>query len=386
MTVRENIIREHIYLYTYIVYICTMVLYTSALAVYVPFDLSRLVRLLSVFVLLANDLMNSKYTLKRLIVAILLLVLGLINYLIVPDGLLISSLMFIFCAHGISFRKIALCTIYVLSFMLILIIICAKTGLIANYMEISIFRERDYLGFLYPLYPASLFCNVVFLYIYCKKWSISWCAIILLAVLNTLMLTYTEARLSGGLVYIFLFMISFCKVLRIYNIKNRVISTMIIASYILCCAVSIYATLGYNPGDIDYVLADYVLSGRLALGYKALITYPITMFGTKLPLVGNGLDINGLKSSLEYFWIDCVYIKLLLQYGLIIFILYLLAFTQLLYMCHTRKKLILMIIIMLMGIHGMISDEIIYLTYNPFLLLIGTEFSVQKNTADNCSG
>lgn len=385
MTVRENVIREKIYLYTYIVYIITMVLFTSAFAVYFPLELSKLVKLLSVIVLLTNDLMNSEYTLKRLIIAILLLILGLVSYFIVPDGLLVSSLMFIFCAHGISFRKIALSTIYVLSFMLMLIIICAKTGVIADYMDITLFRERDYLGFLYPLYPASLFCNIVFLYTYYRRWSIPWCAILFLTIINTLMLIYTDARLSGGLVYIFLFTICICKMFGIYDIKNRLISTLIISSYILCCAVSIYVTLSYNSSDIDYVLADYVLSGRLALGYKALITYPITMFGTKLPLVGNGLDVNGLKSSLEYFWIDCVYIKLLLQYGLIIFILYLLAFTRLLYICHIRKKLILMIIIMLMGVHGMIGDEIIYLTYNPFLLLIGTEFSVQKNTADNCS-
>ena len=100
----------------------------------------------------------------------------------------------------------------------------------------------------------------------------------------------------------------------------------------------------------------------------------------KLPLVGYGLDANGRHANGEYFWIDCLYIKLLLQYGAVVLMAYIMSFTQLLRKYGKQNNYTVMLILALLAVHGIIDDAIMYVMYNPFLLMIGTELiSAKKN-------
>lgn len=375
----EYIIRKKIFLGTYMFYMISMLICSSAFGVYLPNFASKVVNILCIFMLSIGEIANHKYTIRQIAILINLLILAIINYIISNDVAFVLSLVFIYCSHDIEFRDITKWTIIILAIMLPLIIISAKIGIIANYIGNGILGVRECIGFLYPLVSSTLFCNLIFLVAYYKKWLISWKYIIIFFFTNIFIMLWTTARLGSTLVFIFLFILILCKITKTYYITPKIFQLIIVCSYFICCFIGFYFSYNYNSSDIYYILADIVLSGRLALGYEALSTYPVTMFGLKLPLVGNGLDVNGLPSDDKaYFWIDCIYIKLLLQNGVIIAGTYILSFTKLLYNYARKKDFITMLILSLMGLHGLIDDAIMYIMYNPFLLMIGSELISKK--------
>lgn len=373
-------IREKIFFITYGFYLLTMILCNSTYAVYIPSFTQKYINVVCIGLLACGELSYPKYTAKQLVILLFLLGISAINYIIVSDVMFVLTLVFIFCAHDISFKKIGKYTMYILLFMLLLIICSAKMGIIANFMSIDVFRERQFIGFLYPLIPATLFGNLVFLYAYYKESDVNWGTLLLFFIANSLIWYWTDSRLGTILTFAFLLFLVLKKLFGKYSLKNSFVKNILIFSYVISCFIGIYTAYNYNPSDINHLLANIVLAGRLSLGYEALTTYPVTLWGMKLPLVGHGLDANGRHMNGEYFWIDCLYIKFLLQYGAVVLMAYIMSFTQLLRKYGKQNNYTVMLILALLAVHAIIDDAIMYVMYNPFLLMIGTELiSAKKN-------
>lgn len=373
-------IREKIFLATYVFYLLAMILCNSTYAIYFPSFTQKYISILCIGLLVCGELSCPKYTIKQLMVLSFLLGISVISYIIVKDVMFVLTLVFIFCAHDISFKEIGKYTIYILIFTLLFIICSAKVGIIANFTSVDLFRERQFIGFLYPLIPATLFGNLVFLYAYYKESNVTWGALLLFFIANSLIWHWTDSRLGTILTFAFLLFLVFKKLFSKCSLKNSFVKSILIFSYVISCFIGIYTAYNYNPSDINHLLANIILAGRLSLGYEALTTYPVTLLGMKLPLVGHGLDANGRHGNGEYFWIDCLYIKLLLQYGAVVLVAYIMSFTQLLRKYGKQNNYTVMLILALLAVHGIIDDAIMYVMYNPFLLMIGTELiSAKKN-------
>lgn len=374
------IIREKIFLITYSMYLLSMIMCVSTYAIYLPSFVQDYMGLVCVFLLACGEICYPKYTLHQMFKLIFIFCVFIIHYVMVKDFMFIFTLVFIFCAHDISFKKIREYTIYILFFSLLFIICSAKIGIIANFTSIELFRERQFIGFLYPLIPATLFGNLVFLYAYYKESDVNWGMLLLFFIANSLIWYWTDSRLGTILTFAFLLFLVSKKLFGKYSLKNSFVKNILIFSYVISCFIGIYTAYNYNPSDINHLLANIVLAGRLSLGYEALTTYPVTLWGMKLPLVGHGLDANGRHANGEYFWIDCLYIKLLLQYGAVVLMAYIMSFTQLLRKYGKQNNYTVMLILALLAVHGIIDDAIMYVMYNPFLLMIGTELiSAKKN-------
>lgn len=373
-------IREKIFFVTYSFYLLTMILCNSTYAIYFPSFTQKYISMICIGLLACGEISCPKYTIKQLIILLFLLGISAINYIIVHDIMFVLTLVFIFCAHDISFKKIGRYTMYILLFMLLFIICSAKAGIIANFVSADIFRERQFIGFLYPLIPATLFGNLVFLYAHYKGASISWAVLLLFFIANSLIWEWTDSRLGTILTFTFLLVLVLKKLFHRYSFRNCWFKNIFITSYVISCFIGIYTAYNYNPSDIYHFLANIILAGRLSLGYEALTTYPISFFGINILLVGHGLDANGRHANGEYFYIDCIYIKLLLCYGSVILMSYVMVFTRLLYTYCKKDNYIVLWILVLLAVHGIIDDAIMYVMYNPFLLMIGTELiSAKKN-------
>lgn len=377
------VIREKIFFIAYISYLLAMLMCSSTYAIYLPVFTGKYISILCMLLLMFGEMLCSKYNYKQIVILFFMLLVSVVNYVIVNDVTFVLTLVLIFCSHDISFRKISRYTVYVLIFMLIFVIASAKLGIIANFSSIDIFRERQYIGFTFPLIPATLFGNLVFLYAYYKESNVNWGSLLLFFIANSLIWYWTDSRLGTILTFAFLLFLVSKKLFGKYSLKNSFVKSILIFSYVISCFIGIYTAYNYNPSDINHLLANIILAGRLSLGYEALTTYPVTLLGMKLPLVGHGLDANGRHENGEYFWIDCLYIKLLLQYGAVVLVAYIMSFTQLLRKYSKRNNYTVMFILALLAVHGIIDDAIMYLMYNPFLLMIGTELiSVKKDVGE----
>ncbi len=87
---------------------------------------------------------------------------------------------------------------------------------------------------------------------------------------------------------------------------------------------------------------------------------------------------NG-KTNIEYFFLDSSYIRLILIYGLIIFLMVILAMTLVSIKGYMANDYILCVIILVLSVTGMVEQHLIELVYNPFLIALMATIGSKQN-------
>ena len=287
---------------------------------------------------------------------------------------LLDTVVFVFCGRYRDFSKLAKITIMVVVAMLLLVILSSRIGLINDYTIGSAGgRFRHYLGFRYALRGPQLLFSVTTLVVYLKEGHLRYLGIAALILSNLILFVLTDSR---SIFYLALILFILCVLPKGFIERicsNRLVGTVLVSSFILAAAVSILCTAMYNP-DISWMnvldSSDY-LAGRLSMGKQALDNYGIALFGQEVETVGRGLDLNGQRYSGSFFYIDSLYIRLLVNYGFVAFLAFVGGFTLVMHNAWKSKMWWILIPCVIVAMHCMFDDLSIYLTYNTFLLLIG---------------
>ena len=72
-----------------------------------------------------------------------------------------------------------------------------------------------------------------------------------------------------------------------------------------------------------------------------------------------------------YNYVDCLYVMLLLRYGLVFFVIFIGILTITCIYLYKKKEYYLLLLMAILSLHGIIDDLMIYLYYNTFWLVIG---------------
>ncbi len=148
----------------------------------------------------------------------------------------------------------------------------------------------------------------------------------------------------------------------------RRIDHVLIYAVPLCALVMVLLTVCYSPDTDVMVQADQLLSNRLRLGREAMDRYGVTLFGTPFPQQGFG-GTAAWSWALEYNFIDCSYVLVLVRYGLVSLLA---VCVNSVYMgkkaleCGNRR---LLLAAALVAVHSMIEHHLPEAAYNFFLLL-----------------
>jgi hypothetical protein len=286
------------------------------------------------------------------------------NYAILP--------FFIYSARNVNVTTILKISYRISLVLLIFIILSSYLGWITNYITYEGGREREYLGFRYTLFAPSILCNIIFLKIYLEKDNIKWRTLILLILGNYALFEYTDSRLTFGLGMIFLVITAIIKIFP--KFKNFVMSKIVVGSYIISGILSVYFTAGYNHlSEWQSSINDF-LGNRLALGYSTLKFYGYGLFGKKISLAGNGLDVDGYTTTATYDYVDNLYVQFLLKLGIIFLVIFVISMTIVMIRVYRLKDAYLFLIFALLALHGIIDDLMILPQYNSFWFVIAALF------------
>lgn len=243
-------LHEKIFFVAYVIYLVFGILSTTFYYKYYAGILHTLILLTCVLILIINEVVANKYTLKTLfILAICMLLCGIVSLKYSGLNNMLCVIIFIYAARNISFDKIARITIPVSLITLIFVIISAKLGIVTNYVFTRTNGvSREYLGFLYALYPSAIIFNVIALYLYVHKEKFKIFNLGILCVLNYYIYQKTNSRLSF---FLSLLMILAC-IICIYKekiiFKSILIKFVIVFSYVIASSFSLYMTFSYNSG------------------------------------------------------------------------------------------------------------------------------------------
>lgn len=252
------------------------------------------------------------------------------------------------------------------SVVLCVCVIGSRIGVIKDYVRQDGGRIRHFLGFSWTTTGAILFVFILLQYIYLKKGKLSiWEDIIALGI-SLYLYKMTNSR--------FAFLISIVTIIifAIYrlNVNNgrfiQKLKGVFIASPVVVAIFAILLHAFYNPQNTIYFQLNKLLSGRLALGQNAMSEYGISLFGKDIEWIGFNME-ETLRGTYNY--VDCSYVKILLDHGILFLGIVLLAYAYMLKKSIQKKQYYYTWILMIIMIFCITEPRLFDITFNPFIVL-----------------
>ena len=365
---------EILYLISYGLYIFCAIISTSFYSKYFQGMLYKLTLGVCVGVLIVNESTKVKYSVKRLaglLVAVFLF--GVILRVSSGTSAWLSAclILYIYCGYNIDFKIIAKFTVWWSMLIVFFVIFSAQKGLILNYTSYDHERLREYLGFRYALYPATYLFNATMLIVYLLKDRLNIVVAGILIYINYYIFDKTDSRMVFALSTLILVFLCLGKKWISNILSKKKVAFVCILSYVISAVISFGLTITYNP-SIDWMWQlNKFFGNRLRLGQISLEKYGINLLGKNIDWIGNGLDLQGNKTSGVYLWVDSLYIQIMQHFGIIFFCVFLLLITYALYKMYNSEDYYLMLILTIIAIHCIIDDLSIYLYFNTFWIPIG---------------
>ena len=363
---------------------------TSLFAAYIPY---KAVRLGLYCLLAASELAKGRYSVRS--VAALALA-GMVMAANLDSSYnAIDVVLYAVVGRSFDHKQTARVCLAVMVATVAVVVVSADVGLIANHVEIGGQRVREFLGFVYMLYPSQYAFAIVCLVAYVRSRCFSWADLAFCVGLSTYMYGRTISRMS--------FLLSVCTAVAVWACAflvrwrqahadspghlerivcakgwTYVAGVVVVASTAVCALVSMGMTLAFDEsiGWMAKLDAFTVLSGRMRYGQEAIQKFGVPLLGQQISLVGNGLVASGDHVVTgAYDWVDCMYVKMLIENGVLVSAVFVVLATMVGWHAYKTRDVGLMVCVVMCAAHGILDELCFMLQFNPLLLLAGLPFA-----------
>lgn len=291
-------------------------------------------------------------------------------------------LILIIGARGISFKKLIKVYAAVTAVLLIITIAAALSGYIENLTYYQEGRRTRYaFGINYPTDFSAILFYLILAWFYIRGKKLKYIELGIAGLLGIFVYWFCDARMNTiciiGASLVFAVHKFFSKKAEKKQKEYRIckpISMLLILSGILCSLIMTGLTMLYSPNNPIIAFIDNALSSRLRLGHKGIDIYGFTLWGQNIPMIGLG---STTKDVDFYFFLDSSYIYNLLQFGLLIAVLLLAAWTMISGKAYIKKEWELLLILAIIAVQCMVEHHMVSVAFNPFWMALLGELSVE---------
>ena len=344
-------------------------------------QLMKVLRYVSYGIIAIKLIYDSIYTEVEIVkILLIFILLGLVS-LHIDSNVLFCSFFFIIAARNIDIRKLLLGAFWIQLILTIMIAVASQIGLVSDWMYNIEGRNRHSLGYIYPSYIASIFFYMILAYMYIRKEKLHLLETIMIGVLNCIIFVLTDSKTSFVLTFLAIVVFFALKYYK-KELKNNLISKLLYSYSVFGIAIiSIVTCIVYNDENNFLVKINSFINNRLIMGHNALMEHGVSLFGEKIRWIGfGGLGYTTSALKEEYNFVDCSYVKVLLDYGIIFFVIMLSGYALVSYRAIKEKDRFLCNCILFMCIYSIIEPRIIEFGFNPFVLSLCVLF--RRNTTD----
>lgn len=308
-----------------------------------------------------------------------------------PDLLMIGP--FILGAKGVNFRDIISWYFYLTLLFVMTMMVLSLVRVIPNLVYYSASRPTRYaLGMLYPSVIAAHYFYLALAYCYLRfgKLNVIDYLLIVSGDVVCMLLTNTKLDFLATLLIIPVMVIA----QRAYLGKkwSSIIAAFWWMATPLSASIMIFLSYFYNPSNHLLRKINSLFSGRLELGRLAFKKYDVNLLGRTIVersfagIKGQKLNNAGEGLPQNYFYIDSSYMRMLLLWGLLAFIIVIVCLTFIALRSTVRKTFILSAVILVASLSFMFEPHIIQIIYNPFLLalLSNSQFNSLEKENKKC--
>ncbi len=253
------------------------------------------------------------------------------------------------------------------------VIFASLMGLTSNYLFDITTRTRHSLGFNWATIAPIMYFFWMLEYICLRQKRLLLIEIVLMEAVNYWFFDQTNSRMCFYLASLMLLCTAVLKgadyVRRVYRIRYEWKGRWLIGLPFLCCIVSVALHVFYNPYNHLLKKINSILTKRLFYGKSAVDQYGIPLLGQPIKWIGNA-------DTGVYNYVDCSYMQILLEFGLVVLLLVVTAYTYLMLRSVKAKNLYFQMAIAFIVIFSITEPRLFQLAFNPFLILT---FSIWTN-------
>ena len=289
---------------------------------------------------------------------------------------LFYSWLFIIGAKNTSFDRIVRASFIMLTAYIPIIVLLCKTGILADAGVMRGEKFRSSLGFIHPNnFGARTFmlcaCG---LYLRREKLNIvDYISVLLIACFVWLVPNSRTSALCivflSGLIYI-------CT----HFVKQNVIKRKVYTAFLFCGALAanfgtVLLSVFYDPSSSFLKTIDNILSGRLSIAHELYDEFGISALGQRIYVTMSERKFAGLGEKAIYF--DNSYMRILLHWGIIVYLLVSL-FLFLLLIKESREKDLLLFTILTVVLLYSFSEKILYQAIYSVFIILGADILYKK--------
>lgn len=134
-----------------------------------------------------------------------------------------------------------------------------------------------------------------------------------------------------------------------------------------CATIYILLTHLFDYSKEWMIALNGMLSNRLEITNKAIQIYSYKIFGQNIIEIGSGRTVEHQE---EYFFLDDSYIRILLLYGIVLFVISLLIFWKCGEKAMQCNKIVVLLSIVAISAHSFMEHHILEIAYNPIFFFV----------------
>ena len=291
---------------------------------------------------------------------------------------LIQVLLLIFAARDVSFRRICKVSLWACTLLWVLPVMVDRIGIFQLEKDVYKNRVREFLNYNYVSYPSIYFNNIIFcaLYVnteprrrgrggnYAARKTASWPLIFLLSAVSIWLYAVTDTAFPFAIGMLFIVLYVLTVKFQIPVVRNTGWHRVIASScYGVFALVTFLMCKFYNWQVPWQKKLDDFCHYRISLAFVGIKDYGVHLLGVQIK---ENTDV----STGRYFYIDSGYIKNLLGYGLIVFIMIILYYTIITYASVLENDQVLAIWMLCIALYSIFNNLMLSVSENAGLLAI----------------
>jgi hypothetical protein len=287
------------------------------------------------------------------------------------DRTLVFNCLFLVAAKNMNLRSVLKISTVSLFFASGTVLLMCFAKMIPDWIYIQEERTRHSLGFIYPSYISSIFYYLAIAWFVLRKERSSIGELFIVELINGIIYYLTDSRTAfygGALAFTLMWGLKFRKKKLQPTFFARFIYEYTVFFIAIACII---ICLNYDNSNQYMSVLNRFLNNRLLMGHRALQNYQVSLFGTDITWIGYG-GLGYTKKVLEatYNFVDCSYIKLLLDYGIIFYGMILCGYSWCASEALKQGDRYLAMAILLICCYSIIEPRLIEFGFNPFVLAL----------------
>jgi len=337
----------------------------------------RLAMLAAAIAIIFIRYIKREYSVKAIVIIAVVTAIILAAAYMSRDYDTIKYWILIVAAYGISLRKLAKTSCIAHIAILAAVFGLAITGALGMSNDIFIAgdRYRYCLGFTYTSFGSNLMLYTVVAWVYWRQEEAKVWEYVVMTAAAIVLFAFTDTKSAFAFSLCIIAASLLLKLIpSLRNYKKIYGYGALAISVVFPIGIIAYSLWG-NPNSKIFCWLDNLLSGRLYWGQSAYETYGIRLFGQKITWVGgDGFLEDG---TYAYNFVDSSYVKILINFGIILLIAVLIYFVCLTYRAAKRKDVYLLLALSVVIMQSTFDPQLLMVEYNVFAM--GLAYVIERD-------